>query len=273
MEVPIDELLLNHWAQLCHKESVSVFKKMLDVDNSKFTNHFEAFQSSNWNDVRLKPPPSFDSEIPWRVEYRTMDSQLTPAHNYLLSFFVQILARMIEAVDFRLNFYIPMSFTWKNMERACLRAAVTEQEFFFRKNLFDDGPAEVLEMTLEEIMVGSQEKDFIGLVQVLNKFIDSNYNKIVEESLKTNQCTIKQMRSCFEYLVKLAKGEIKTVATMIRDFVRSHPLYQKDSIVPPVSLLSLTLAFEPSFLMCLTEEDRPTRVGQVPTAHSVRTGQ
>ena len=56
---------------------------------------------------------------------------------------------MLEVEGFRLNFYIPMSYTWKNLERACMRAAATEQKFFFRKNLFDDGPAEVMEMTFD----------------------------------------------------------------------------------------------------------------------------
>jgi glutamate--cysteine ligase catalytic subunit len=37
------------------------------------TAFFESIQSTNWNSVRFKPPPSINSEIPWRVEFRTME--------------------------------------------------------------------------------------------------------------------------------------------------------------------------------------------------------
>ena len=40
-----------------------VFKEKIDIDNSKSTAHFENIQSTNWNSVRLKLPPSFDSDI------------------------------------------------------------------------------------------------------------------------------------------------------------------------------------------------------------------
>lgn len=36
---------------------------------------FEMLNGTNWNSVRLKIP--IDSEIGWRVEFRTMEVQLT----------------------------------------------------------------------------------------------------------------------------------------------------------------------------------------------------
>lgn len=48
-----------------------IFKDKLHIDDN--TAHFEAIQSSNWNSVRFKPPPSFNSKIGWRVEFRTME--------------------------------------------------------------------------------------------------------------------------------------------------------------------------------------------------------
>lgn len=35
--------------------------------------HFENLQSTNWNSLRFKPPPTADSAIGWRVEFRPMD--------------------------------------------------------------------------------------------------------------------------------------------------------------------------------------------------------
>lgn len=48
-----------------------IFKDKLHVDDN--TAYFEAIQSSNWNSVRFKPPPSYNSKIGWRVEFRTME--------------------------------------------------------------------------------------------------------------------------------------------------------------------------------------------------------
>lgn len=35
--------------------------------------HFENLQSTNWNSLRFKSPPSVDSDIGWRVEFRPLD--------------------------------------------------------------------------------------------------------------------------------------------------------------------------------------------------------
>ena len=35
--------------------------------------HFENLQSTNWNSLRFKSPPSVDTDIGWRVEFRPMD--------------------------------------------------------------------------------------------------------------------------------------------------------------------------------------------------------
>ena len=45
---------------------------MVDLDDDKSTDHFENIQSTNWQSVRWKPP-SAESDIGWRVEFRTGD--------------------------------------------------------------------------------------------------------------------------------------------------------------------------------------------------------
>jgi len=55
-----------------------------DIDNSTLLCHFENLQSTNWNSMRFKPPPTLDSEIGWRVEFRIMDIQLTDYENAAL---------------------------------------------------------------------------------------------------------------------------------------------------------------------------------------------
>lgn len=46
------------------------FLKCPPIDGNS---HFENLQSTNWNSLRFKNPPTEDSEIGWRVEFRPMD--------------------------------------------------------------------------------------------------------------------------------------------------------------------------------------------------------
>lgn len=68
--------------------------------------HFENIQSTNWQTMRFKPPP-VDSPIGWRVEFRSMEVQLTDFENAAFSVFIVLLTRAI--LSFNLNFYMPIS--------------------------------------------------------------------------------------------------------------------------------------------------------------------
>jgi hypothetical protein len=46
------------------------FLKCPPIDGNS---HFENLQSTNWNSLRFKNPPTEDSDIGWRVEFRPMD--------------------------------------------------------------------------------------------------------------------------------------------------------------------------------------------------------
>ena len=63
-------------------------------------------QSTNWQTVRFKPPP-VHSTIGWRVEFRSMEVQMTDFENAAFSIFVVLLSRAILA--FNLNLYLPIS--------------------------------------------------------------------------------------------------------------------------------------------------------------------
>lgn len=56
--------------------------------------------------MRFKPPPP-NSNIGWRVEFRTMEVQYTDFENAAFSVFTVLLRRAI--LSFGLNFYIPIS--------------------------------------------------------------------------------------------------------------------------------------------------------------------
>ena len=57
--------------------------------------------------MRFKPPPSADDAIGWRVEFRSMEVQLTDHENAAFSIFIVLLTRAI--LSFGLNFYLPIS--------------------------------------------------------------------------------------------------------------------------------------------------------------------
>ena len=96
MGVKMDSKLLDHFAYLFVRENLCVFQGTLEHElNLHDTKLFEAIQSSNWNDVRFKPPPSMDSSMGWRVEFRSMDVQLTAELTFLFCHSVQILSRLL----------------------------------------------------------------------------------------------------------------------------------------------------------------------------------
>ena len=68
--------------------------------------HFENIQSTNWQTIRFKPPP-VNSPIGWRVEFRSMEIQMTDFENAAFSVFIVLLTRAI--ISFDLNFYMPIS--------------------------------------------------------------------------------------------------------------------------------------------------------------------
>ena len=125
-------MLARHYAHLFIRDPLVVFQELLQVDDTKSSDHFENIQSTNWQTMRFKPPTP-NSEIGWRVEFRSMDIQLTDHENAAFSTFIVLLARTIQTLN--LNFYIPLSKVDENMHRAQQRNAIFEQKFWFRKDI------------------------------------------------------------------------------------------------------------------------------------------
>lgn len=129
----IDELLADHIAHLFIRDPLVIFSETVDQDDEVSSDHFENLQSTNWQTMRFKPPPP-GSNIGWRVEFRSMEVQLTDFENAAYSVFIVLLTRAI--LSFGLDFYIPISKVDENMQRAHKRNAAREGKFFFKKNVF-----------------------------------------------------------------------------------------------------------------------------------------
>lgn len=131
-----DELLTRHISHLFVRDPLVMFDGMVrELDDEDHTDHFENIQSTNWNSVRWKPPPSPNPfNIGWRVELRTMEVQLTDFENAAFTVFVTLVLRVL--LSFDLNVYMPMSKVHDNMRRAHERDAVTKPRgFWWRSHL------------------------------------------------------------------------------------------------------------------------------------------
>ena len=132
LKVELDDAMLNHIGFLMLRDPLVVYSHRIELENYKCSAHFENFQSTNWNSVRFKPPPAFDSKIPWRVDLRTCDAQPTDEENTAFDVLALILVKLIR--EYKLNFYIPMTKLQENFQRAQKRNAVLTEKFWFRKD-------------------------------------------------------------------------------------------------------------------------------------------
>jgi len=229
MGLPLDDQLLNHIGWLFVRDPLVIFEDKIYVDDETTTSHFENFQSTNWNSVRFKPPPSLDSEIGWRVELRPTEIQLTDEENSSFIIFALFLTRYIEL--FHPNFYMPISKMDENFRRAHTRGAATNKTFWFRKNIPDDTKDEYVEITLEEFFTGKKD-NFTGIFALMEKLCDRACCKYdCPEQKEAIESYKKLNNTMIHSLYERATGKRQTLASWIRSFVMAHPNYKQDSIV------------------------------------------
>ena len=252
----MDDVLATHFAHLFIRDPIVIFSedlKELDPDGS---NHFENLQSTNWQHMRFKPPPP-DADIGWRVEFRSMEIQMSDFENAAFAIFIVLVTRAI--LSFDLNFYIPIPRTTENMETAHIRDAVLNSKFWFRKDPFPQRspkqsptlngistpsrpgtPAVVSRpstpalrpvedeyalMTISDIINGPSvpsEDAFPGLIPLVESYLNAMNIDV------TTRCELARYLSLISHR---ASGSTWTGAKWIRHFVRSHPSYQQDSVV------------------------------------------
>lgn len=202
--------LAAHFAHLFVRDPLVIFNEQVDQDDAASMDHFENIQSTNWQTMRFKPPPH-GGHIGWRVEFRPMEVQLTDFENAAFSVFIMLVARAILA--FRPNLYMPISRVDANMARAQRRGAAAHESFFFRA---PDGRG-VAEYPLAHIFLGPH-----GLVPLVRRY------------LATLTCPAAERARLDEYIdlvAARAAGQLQTLATYMRTYIRAHPDYRFDSVV------------------------------------------
>ncbi|KIW14348.1 glutamate-cysteine ligase [Exophiala spinifera] len=261
----MDDLLATHFAHLFIRDPLVVFSEDLQSLDPEGSNHFENIQSTNWQHMRFKPPPP-DADIGWRVEFRSMEIQVTDFENAAFSIFIVLVTRAI--LSFDLNFYIPIPRTTENMETAHARDAVMKEKLWFRKDPFPRrspraspllngadaagvngeakpknlGPVEdeYRLMTIDEIINGTHSSsaavdlgagggdggDGGDYFPGLIPLVESYL-----DSVNIDVSTRCELARYLDLIRKRADGTLWTGAKWLREFVRSHPDYKFDSEV------------------------------------------
>ena len=98
LERGVDAILAQHIAHLFVRDPLVIFEGAVEeLDDDVATEHWENLQSTNWQTMRWKPPPNkphlCSPHIGWRVEFRSMEVQLTDYENAAFSVFIVLLTR------------------------------------------------------------------------------------------------------------------------------------------------------------------------------------
>lgn len=194
-----------------------------------------------------------DSKIGWRVEFRSMDIQLTDFENAAMVILLGLIVDVIN--NFDVDFIMPISLIDENMERAHKRDGLLTEKFWFKTSNVkgnyrtstlsetnfirshpDDSevsssdshsgeaqePETYHELYIHEILEGKASINFKGIYPLVEEYMyDKKYNK--EQ--------VSQIRVFLNFVMERAKGDIITGAKYMRDFVLNHPAYEKDSVV------------------------------------------
>eukprot|EP00330_Aristerostoma_sp_ATCC50986_P012207 CAMPEP_0114596916 /NCGR_PEP_ID=MMETSP0125-20121206/19111_1 /TAXON_ID=485358 ORGANISM="Aristerostoma sp., Strain ATCC 50986" /NCGR_SAMPLE_ID=MMETSP0125 /ASSEMBLY_ACC=CAM_ASM_000245 /LENGTH=160 /DNA_ID=CAMNT_0001800775 /DNA_START=150 /DNA_END=632 /DNA_ORIENTATION=- len=160
-----------------------------------------------------------------------MDVAPTSEENAAFAIFCLLLVQAI--FKYNLNFYIPISKNDENVARGHKLDSILKEKFWFRKCFDQDSPDEYVELTIEEILNGKEEINFVGLLQIIKRFCKEEYGVDIEEEWNEYQKDPKNTKisefgmnmKYLEILNDRAKGKKPTVARWIRDFVKRHPKY------------------------------------------------
>ena len=209
--------IAKHIAYLFIRDPIIMYKSDVDdinnnINKDKESDYFLNINSSNWNNVRLKPPLSKNDS--WKVELRIYDIQRTAFQNSALIIFTIFLARII--TYFNLNFYMPISKIDKNFEKALMINGIKES-YYIRTSFINDSNDLYRESSINEIINGRQ-----GVMSYIYNYL---------ECTKQSDKLLPGLEKYLHYISELASNFENTNARDIREFVLNHSDYYKDSKV------------------------------------------
>lgn len=236
----VDEVLAKHIAHLFARDPLVIFADRVELDDSRDIDHWENLQSTNWQSLRWKPPPPHKGQlsnedadhIGWRVEFRSMELQMTDFENAAFISFIILVSRAI--LDLKLDLRIPMSKVEENMTVASRRSACTKELLWFRTNPLEDASeAKYQLMSVYEILNGNEV--FEGLIPLCRSYLDSQ---------TLDSTTRQSFEEYLNFITFRSAGALPTAAEWMRSFVMAHPSYKRDGRVPAAAAHDLMAAAE-----------------------------
>ena len=251
LDAGMDQRLAAHFGHLFIRDPLIVYHEDLEKVDLNDTKRFDMIQSTNWQSLRFKPPLLSSKGTGWRVEFRTMEVQITDFENAAFSIFVILLTKTI--LHFDLNLYMPIAKIDENMEIAHTRDAVVSQNFFFRIRItpetvdsklashisctnggnIQDVPLKASNrpvtdeyrlMSMNEIINGasSSPHESLGLIPLIHKYLDT---------CDYDSTTRSRLDEYLNFIRERANGNLPTTAKWLRSFVQKHPEYESNSVV------------------------------------------
>lgn len=223
-----DKPLASHFAHLYIRDPIVIFNERINQDNAVETDHFENIQSTNWQTLRFKPPtqkatPDNKTVPGWRVEFRSMEIQITDFENAAFSVFITLLGQAILSNNELFNFYIPISKIEENMKIAHQRDSTINSKFNFTENYLNK-EFNSTKLSINEIINGTDS--FPGLIKLVQDHLLKFYNLELSPNGQYSR-----LYYYFQLISKRASGEIPTTAKYIRNFIINHQDYEQDSKV------------------------------------------
>eukprot|EP01088_Endostelium_zonatum_P003133 TRINITY_DN1423_c1_g1_i2.p1 TRINITY_DN1423_c1_g1~~TRINITY_DN1423_c1_g1_i2.p1 ORF type:complete len:675 (+),score=209.76 TRINITY_DN1423_c1_g1_i2:157-2181(+) len=217
----VDERLARHYAHLWTRDPLVTYKHKIEIDDNKHTDHFENIQSTNWQTTRFKPPPSSDSKIGWRVEFRPMEIQITDFENAAFVVYISIFVRAI--IKYGLEFYLPISLVDENMKRSEKLNSVNTETFWWKS--IESKPSVVQKLSPKQTSSSNgntengakqqdkewKERSIKEVMEEINHWVD----RWVEESAGKEE-EKKEVRRYLDLVKRRARGEIETNASWMR---------------------------------------------------------
>lgn len=179
--------------------------------------------STWWSHVRLKLPViSTDGlSLPWRVEFRPVEVQPTDKENAALVVGTRLLHQTIQ--HYGLDLKIPISAVEDNMERASSQGAIKSQIFWFSAQSKRHTDQEGLDFegwaSLNVIFNGGSDDTgrlWTGFIPLAKAYFEHR------SVCKLPETEREQILDSLRLISARASGDLKTPATWMRNFVKSH---------------------------------------------------
>lgn len=224
----VDSLMSNHIGSIFVRDPLLTYEPPTPSSLSQtedYTDDFENIQSTNWRSVRFKVPSGSEKCYDgWKVEFRTMEIQPTSFENAAFVIFVVLLSKA--SIHYGLNLYIPMSLVEHNFAQASRLNRKPDDFytslqpdsvlFYYRSNIYDRGPPEISEGTLNDIFNG--KGSYGGLLSAVRRYVDEVF-------------MTRELDRYLNFIAGKCSGQYISVSEYVRRFIMNHNMYKKDSVV------------------------------------------